>query len=401
MCGHASRLLLCRVSDIVNLPIDIGCVWMKVAFVTKPDKQMTGLLRYAQSVHQVLRSRGVDAMWVHPRPPLPGVLARMGRAVRLDVAAFFASYPVSVQLGGASLCHLTSQTLATLLVFQRLPRTVVTVHDIIPYLTRQDPVLNTYRNGFERFFDWVAMRALQQADAIIAISEFTKRCVVDALHIPAERVRVIHRAVNREALRPLEVPAGFRRAYGLEEGERCVLYVGSEDPRKNVAKLIEAFAIARVWFPAARLIKVGAPHLQGERQKLLRLVAELGLQDKVRFLNHVAEHELPLLYNVADVLVLPSLHEGFGLPALEAMSCGTPVIASNRSSLPEVVGDGGILVDPLDERALAERMVEILADPDRRSAASRAALQRAEAFSLEQQASETMRVYREVMTEAS
>ncbi len=374
---------------------------MKVAFVTKPEKQMTGLLRYARSVHQALRLRGVDAMWIHPHLPLPEIVAKMGRVANLDAAAFFASYPVSVQLDGASLCHLTSQTLATLLVFQRLPRTVVTVHDIIPYLMRRDLALRTYRSGFERFFDWVATRALLRADALIAISQFTKRCVVDALRVPAKRVHVIHRAVDRQAFRPLQVPDGFRQAYGLVEGERYVLHVGSEDPRKNVAKLLEAFAIAHARMPSARLVKVGAPHFQGERQKLLRMVADMGLQDKVHFLNHVPEHDLPLMYNAADVLVLPSLYEGFGLPALEAMSCGTPVIASNRSSLPEVVGDGGMLVDPLDERVLAQRIVEIVAGPDRRDRASRAALQRAEAFSLEQQASETLRVYREVMTEAS
>ncbi len=372
---------------------------MKVALVTKPDKQMTGLLRYAQSLHQALCLRGVDAMWIHPRLPLAEALTRMGRAANVDVAAFFASYPLSVQLDGASLCHLTSQTLATLLVFQRLPRTVVTVHDIIPYLMHQDPALNTYRNGFERCFDWVAMRALQRADALIAVSEFTKRCVVDALHVPSERFHVIYRAVNRQVFRPLEVSATFRQAHGLEEGQRYALYVGSEAPHKNVGKLIQAFAIACARFPAARLIKVGAPHFPGERQRLLGLVKDLGLQDKVRFVNHVPEYDLPLLYNAADVFVHPSLFEGFGLPALEAMSCGTPVIVSERSSLPEVVGDGGTLVDPLDEQALAQRMVEILAHPDRRDAASRAALQRAEAFSLEQQANETLRVYREVMTE--
>lgn len=374
---------------------------MKVAFVTKPDKKMTGLLRYSRSVHQTLRRMGVDVKWIHPRSPLSGAVARLGRAAKLDVAAFFASYPVSVELEGASLCHLTSQTLATLLAFQRLPCTVVTVHDIIPYLMRQDPVLNTYRNSFERFFDWVAMRALQRADALIAISEFTKRCVVDPLRVPAGRIHVIYRAVDREAFQPLQVPAVFRQAYGLVEGERYVLHVGSEDPRKNVVKLVEAFAIVHARLPAARLIKVGAPHFLGERQKLLRLVADLGLQEKVRFLNHVPEYDLPLLYNAADVLVLPSLHEGFGLPALEAMSCGTPVIASNRSSLPEVVGDGGVLVDPQDELTMAQRIAELLAEPDRRGAASRAALQRAEAFSLEKQASETLRVYREAMAKAS
>lgn len=367
---------------------------MRIGLVTKPDRRMTGLLRYALSLHDALRAKGADVALLHPTVPAAAV--RAGRALGLDAAAFFASYPVSVRLGEAAVCHLASQTLATLLLFQKLPPTVVTVHDIIPHLLRHDKRLSTRRHLFDRLFDRLALGALRRADALIAISEYTKRTLVDALAFPPERIHVVHRAVDNDAFKPTPVPAEFRQRYGLGEEHLHVLYVGSEDPRKNVEGLLRAFALARERVPSARLVKAGAAHFDAERERLLALVAALDLQGAVRFLDHVSDEDLPLLYNAADVFVLPSFYEGFGLPSLEAMCCGTPVIASNRASLPEVVGSGGALVDPDDPQAMADRMVELLADPARRAAASEAALQQAGRFSLERQAAETLAVYEEV-----
>jgi glycosyltransferase involved in cell wall biosynthesis len=369
---------------------------VKVALVTKPDKQMTGLLRYALSLYEPLRAQGVDITLLHPESPVPEEVAWASRALGLDATAFFHSYPVSVRLGGADVCHLASQTLATLLLFRRLPPTVVTVHDLIPYLVRGDRALSNYRHPFDRLFDRLALRALRRAEALIAISEFTKRTIVEAVGYPPGCIHVIHRAVDRQVFRPLPVPATFRQRYGLDESCSYVLYAGSEDPRKNVATLIRAFALVRQRVPQARLIKAGAAHFPEERQRLLRLAAELGQEGSVRFLGHVSDEDLPLLYNAAHVFVLPSFYEGFGLPALEAMSCGTPVVASNRTSLPEVVGEGGVLVDPADEQALAREVAALLAGPERRAAAAQAALRQAGRFSLERQAAETMAVYDEV-----
>ncbi|MBN1954932.1 MAG: glycosyltransferase family 4 protein [Anaerolineae bacterium] len=371
---------------------------MAIALVTKPDQHMTGLLRYALSIYEPLRARRVEIDLVHPRSPAPEAVARVGRAVGLDTTAFFHSYPVAVRLGGASLCHLASQTLATLLLFQRLPPTVVTVHDIIPYLVRDDPRFCTYRHLGDCFFDRLALAGLRRAKRLIAISEYTKRCIISVLDYPAERIHVVYRAVDTEAFRPSPVPAAFRQRYGLEADCQYVLYVGSEDPRKNVDGLVQALALLRQQLPAVQLLKVGAAHFAAERARLLELVTDLGLEGEVRFFDHVPDEELALWYNAADVFVLPSFYEGFGLPALEAMACGTPVIAANRASLPEVVGPGGVLVDPDDVEVLAERMTELLADPEQRAAASRAALRQAARFSIERQARETMAVYQEVAT---
>ena len=369
---------------------------MRVGLVTKPDRQMTGLLRYALSVHNALRAQGMDVALIHPRSPIPDRMARLARAANLDSSAFFASYPLRVHLEGVSVCHLASQTLATLLLFQRLPPTVVTVHDIIPHLVRHSKALSTYREPIHRLFDRIALWSLRRADALIAISQFTKQTLVDTLGYPAERIHVVYRAVDKDVFRPLAVLSAFRGKHGLDEDCRHVLYVGSEDPRKNVDSLIRAFSLVRRQIPSAKLIKAGSAHYQAQRQKLLGLVAELELTECVRFLDHVPEEDLALLYNAADVFVLPSFYEGFGLPALEAMSCGTPVIASDRASLPEVVGKGGTLVDPDDVQELARRIVALLTEPDRHAQASQAAQEQATRFSMERQASETMAVYQEV-----
>lgn len=359
---------------------------------------MTGLRRYTESLLGSLVPRGVDANLVYPQ--VPRVLASVGRVLAADARAFFSTYPLTVSLGGYDVSHLTDQTLATLLLFQHLPAAVVTVHDIIPHLVRRDPNLRTDRTAADGLFDRLALWALTRARALVAISRYTKQCLVQELGLSDERIHVVYRAVDHAAFRPLPVPDAFRRQYRLEEGKAHVLYVGSTDPRKNLAALVRAFALVQRQAPEARLLIAGASHFVAQRARLEKLITELALRESVLFLGQVPDADLPLLYNAADVFVLPSLYEGFGLPALEAMSCGTPVVASSRASLPEVVGTGGTLVDPLDEQALAEAIAVLLADQDLRTHASRAALEQASLFSLERQAEETLAVYQEVRQSA-
>lgn len=354
---------------------------------------MTGLLRYSMSLCEELRAQGVDMALVHPRLPVPRPLDRAGRALGLNVATFLDSYPVSVHIDGADICHLASQTLSTLLFRRRRLPVVVTVHDLIPHLVSDDPLLSLYRHPVERLFDRLAIKGLQRAAAIIAISEFTKGTIVQMTGYPAERIHVVYRAVDRSVFRPLSVPDAFRRRYGLEANIPHVLYVGSEDPRKNVAGLIRAFAEVREQVPKAQLIKVGAPHFSGERQRLVQLIEDLDLNGAVRFLDQVPDEDLPLFYNEASVFVQPSFYEGFGLPALEAMSCGTPVVASDRASLPEVVGARGLFVSPTNINDIADKVAGLLADPEYQAACAEAALEQAARFSLGHQAALTLAVY--------
>ncbi|MFN8500896.1 glycosyltransferase family 4 protein [Kouleothrix sp.] len=267
----------------------------------------------------------------------------------------------------ADVYHLTSQNLASLLLFRRpAGKVVVTVHDIIPYMLRADRQLSVYRGAADRLFDRMAMAGLKRADRLIAVSHYSKRSVVALLHIRADQIDVVHESVDHSRFRPLDVPAALRERYSLPAGRRYLIYVGSDDPRKNLATLLRALAELRQTQPDVELIKVGRAHFDAERARLRALAAELGLAGAIHWLDDVPERDLPLLYGLADLCVMPSLYEGFGFPVIEAMACGTPVVAANASSLPELLGDAGRLYEPRDVHALAEAIGELLGPGARR-----------------------------------
>jgi glycosyltransferase involved in cell wall biosynthesis len=191
---------------------------------------------------------------------------------------------------------------------------------------------------------------------------------------------------------PVERPeaiAALRARYGLERP--YLLHVGRLDPGKNLRTLLAALAELRDGGAPHDLVLAGPPGWKNEG--FFRLLRELDLEGRVRLLGYVPDADLPALYTAADVFVFPSLYEGFGLPPLEAMACGTPVVASSRSAMPEVLGDAAVLVDPRDARALAGAVRRVLDDGPLRSGLRQAGLRRAEAYSWEAAARATVRVY--------
>ncbi len=275
--------------------------------------------------------------------------------------------------------------------------TVVTIHDLIPL------ILPAYRGPLlVRLYTHLVSAAARRADAIIADSEASKEDIVRLLGIPAERVQVIYLAVDRR-FRPITDEAhleNVRRKYHLPAD--YVFYLGGFDQRKNLGTLLKAFK--RLTFDlkprTSDLQLVIAGHLPARDTPFFpdprRMVRELGLQGKVAFIGWVPEEDKPALYSMAKLFVFPSLYEGFGLPPLEAMACGTPVISSNVSSLPEVVGDAGLLVDPRDAAELADAMATILDDGRLRRGLGQRGLEQARRFSWEKTARETLKVYRRV-----
>jgi glycosyltransferase involved in cell wall biosynthesis len=266
----------------------------------------------------------------------------------------------------------------------------------VPFLVRQDQEQSTFRHPLDAWFDELAMSGLRCADALISVSHFTKATVVEQFGLPEGKIRVVPEGVEHELFRPLPVPAAFLARYGLDPRMRYVLYVGSENPRKNLPRLVRAFAQLRAAVPEARLIKVGPPQYSVQARQLREQIHAAGLEDLVRLYDQVPDLDLALFYNVADLFVFPSLYEGYGLPPLEAMACGTPVVCSNAASLPEVVGDAAVTVDPTDVDALAEAMVRVLADGELRENLRQRGLARAASFTWERTARETVEVYRTV-----
>jgi glycosyltransferase involved in cell wall biosynthesis len=185
-----------------------------------------------------------------------------------------------------------------------------------------------------------------------------------------------------------------RERYRL--ADRFILYVGTIEPRKNLPRLLEAFARRRIAGDLVhQLVCVGPYGWLSEDVE--RQIDRLGVRDAVRFTGYVPFDDLPAIYNLAEMFVFPSVYEGFGLPVVEAMACGTPVLTGPVAALAEVAGDAAERIDPLDADTLGEAIVRLAADRDRREALSKAGLERARAFSWQQAALDTLKVYRQVV----
>jgi len=237
--------------------------------------------------------------------------------------------------------------------------------------------------------------SVRRAAKVIAISESTRQDVIELLGVPPERVaRIYCGADPRFRPLPADEVAAFRQEKGLPE--RFVLFLGTIEPRKNAVTLIEAFAALiateRRRTEDVQLVLAGGRGWLAE--PAYARVEELGLQDRVRFTGYLPEEEKALWYNAATCFCYPSLYEGFGLPPLEAMACGVPVVTSNVSSLPEVVGEAALTVDPLDSRALCEALRRVLIDGDLWSELSVRGPARARRFSWREAARQTADVYR-------
>ena len=255
----------------------------------------------------------------------------------------------------------------------RRARTIVTVHDLsfMRYPQYADRNLVAYLSS-------VVPRSLRRADLILADSEWTRQDIIALLGMPAEKVAVVPAGVGNE-YHPVDDQSALeaaRQRYRLPQ--RFILHVGTLEPRKNLIRLLEAFAGINAHVPDVYLVLVGAKGWLYE--DIFATVERLGLSHQVVFPGYVAEADLPLVYNLASLLAYPSLYEGFGLPPLEAMACGVPVVCSNSSSLPELVGNAALMVAPEDTDGLAAALRLALEDETLRQSLRDKGLERAQLF---------------------
>ncbi len=290
--------------------------------------------------------------------------------------------------------HLPNQHLGRYGSFLKVPY-IITVHDLIRYFDLKGFATFIHRpNLRDRFYLNLDYKGIKRATGIIAVSQATKKDLMHYLGILGERISVIYPGVDHKLFRP--VP---RRIYN----EPYILFVGSEHPQKNLTGLVKAFNQLKrePRFNDLKLVKVGKAGGQEAnfRGQTTEVINALDLSREVILADFVPEADLPAYYSGAEVFVLPSLYEGFGFPPLEAMACGCPVITSNTSSLPEVVGGAGIMVNPYDTDSLVEAIRQVLTDSELRKDMIRKGLEQSKKFSWEKTARETQEVYNKVAGE--
>lgn len=275
--------------------------------------------------------------------------------------------------------------------------TLVTIHDLIPLL------LPAYRGGpLVRLYTRLVTASARRSAGVITDSLFSKADIEAHMGLPKERVHCIHLAAG-EQFKPQAGPEDdvIRQRYGLPK--RYVLYLGGHDVRKNVAGLVEAFSTVAQADADVKLVVGGRlPERPAHRLPLLGpsplfdprpLVEALGLAHDVQFVGWVEEHHKPALYRGAACAVFPSRYEGFGLPVLEALACATPLVTSNASSLPELVGDAGFAIDPDDTEALAGAILACLVDHSLAAELRQRGPAQAAKFSWNRALRETLEVY--------
>lgn len=288
-------------------------------------------------------------------------------------------------LPDVKLFHATEHLLLPL----RSAPTVLTVHDLIfRHLPEHHKPLNRW------YLNWALPLYCRRATHIIAISECTRRDLIAAYGVPAQKVTVIHEAADPR-FRPQ--PAGrirvVQRRYGLPK--RYLLFVGTIEPRKNLSRLLRAFE--RLWREGLSDALVVVGRRGWLYDDFFARLERSSARDAVILPGFVPDEDLPAVYGGAQALVFPSLYEGFGLPILEAMACGTPVACSETSSLPEVAGEAALMFDPTEEEAIVETLRPLLRDRGLQRELKGLGLERAAGFSWERVAAGTQGVYRSVL----
>ena len=311
------------------------------------------------------------------------LFVRRGRALRTSLLVGLAARQLGVQV-----FHSPDNVNAPLTTGRQVSL-VITVHDLIPLLYPQ-----TVSRRYHLWWRAMLRPTVARADRIIAVSRSTADDLANLVPGAGSKTRVIHLGVDPTfgRTKPEDVQDIRRR---LQLPSEYILFVGTLEPKKNVPGLLRAYARLREQQDIPPLVIAGQTGWMAE--PVFKAVEQLRLCNSVRFVGFVSDRDLPALMTGAMLFVFPSVYEGFGLPVLEAMACGVPVVTSNRSSLPEITAGAAILVDPLDPDSIASGMRAVLEDSELAQRLADLGRQRAREFSWERTACETLELYRELV----
>lgn len=361
---------------------------MKIAIdITQAYKTKTGLKTYADNILKHLRLIDKNNKYYYYRAPrlfqgkyflvslINAIIEIIWRQIILPIKIFFNKIDIYYTPGYYSPLIISAKKL-------------VVIHDLIFLNYRQEYNLLSYL--YLKYSTHISVRA---ADIIIATSQYTKEDIQKKYpRISGKKIKVVYAAAeeNFKLIDSEEEKKSFRKKYGLEE--KYFLYTGGFTLHKNISGLLKIFAefkISQENFVKEKfkLVMAGPDQVP---QKVLQQIKILNIAEDVIFPGYLPLHDLVLLYNCAEIFLFPSLYEGFGMPPLEAMRCGCPVIISDRASLPEVAGDAGVLINPDDYRQYAAGMNKIINNPDYRADLVARGLKRGEKFSWRKSAQQTL-----------
>lgn len=346
-----------------------------------------GVGRYEEELLPRLQQR----IEIEPLAPssikAPAVVQSFGQVFNRDINTILGNIRYRVpKLPKDSIVHVSSQFVASVLAFNRFEKSVITLFDVITL------AMPTELDFLSRQLNSWNIRSCKKAKHIITISEHARADILHHLNLSEEQVTAIPLGIDHATYYRRDIEPEFYEQLGLSSSIQYVAYIGSKHKRKNLEMLCEAMQVVVRDKNDVKLV-IREPEDNPEGAAFKEWVARYQLEPYVHYVPFLSSEQLAKLMNIAAVLVLPSVYEGFGLTALEAMACGTPVVASNMTSIPEVVGDAGILLDPRDAREWANAISGALSNKKLHQELSARGMQRAAQFTWEKTADQTIEVY--------
>lgn len=371
---------------------------MRIALLRRAPRASFSMDVYADSLVKGLKS--VQPKWeIIELFPFQGALSLRQHGVFSGGRKYYERYwryPRSLRHLKVDICHIVDQSDGDLCYWlnrYQIPN-VVTCHDLINLIK---PETFKGRSSFPliSLTAWkFAVNGMKTSDHVVTVSSYTKQDTIEYLGIHPECITVVPNAVDSQYFSlPCQDAQRFRLQQGISSATLCLLNVGSNNPRKNIFTILQVLARLKAKGIPVLFWKAGADFTDEQRS----FIKKRHLEQCATHLGQPSKEMLVKFYNAADILLAPSTYEGFGLSALEAMACGTPVVTANVTSIPEVVGDAAILTDPLDVEAITNAIEQLYHSPNERNTLAKKGIERAQHFTWEKTAAQTAKVYEQVM----